>query len=130
MVFFASTALEKLQEVPTAFWVKAALIILGFIAAVVVFRFIRGTNKIVITVVVFITVSIACLSWVYNRNEPSWMTWLIEPVANSGLLPTKGAYEVRQQEDPSKPGLKKNPTTQPAKAPAKPGQPSQPASKK
>lgn len=123
MIFFAATALEKIKEVPVSFWIKVSLIIGGFMLAVLVLRWLGQANKLIIGVVTFITVSIIGLSWVYNRNEPAFMTPTVEFFAQ--WLPTKGAYDNKQQEDPSKPGIRKNPSKNPEKKPAKPSQPTE-----
>lgn len=103
------TPLEKLQNVSGQFWIKVFLVIVVFAAIIFLFKKLAGANKIILTIVLAVVCSIFCINWVYNRNEPPWMTWLIEPIANTGLFPTKGAYDEKQNQDPGKPGPKKNP---------------------
>lgn len=119
------TPLEKLQNVSGQFWLKVILgiLILGFI--IFLFRKVMGMNKIILTILLGVALAIFVINWVYNRNEPACMTWIIDPIANSGFFPTKGTYENKQQQDPSKPGMQKSPaSTKPA-----PGTPAQPAKK-
>lgn len=118
-----STPLEKLHNVSGQFWLKVILAIIAFAILIFLFRKLMGMNKIILIIICGVIVGVVGFSWIYNRNEPAFLTPIIEPIANSGFFPTKGAYEVKQQQDPTKPGLQKNPT------PTKPATTSQPAKK-
>ena len=95
MLLFAATALEKVKDVPPMFWVKAFALIAGFIVAVIVLRKVAHMNKLVLGVVVFVVVGILGFTWIYERNEPAFMTPIIDPIANSGFFPTKEGTELR-----------------------------------
>jgi hypothetical protein len=115
MLIFAATALEKVKAVPPMFWVKAAAVIIGFAVAYIVLQKVLHMNKFLIAVVGFVLFSIFSIVWVYERNEPAFMTPIIEPIANSGFFPTKNGTELRSiNEDGSK-----SPKKAPAPAPAK-----------
>jgi hypothetical protein len=117
MLFFAATALEKIKAVPPMFWVKAAMVILGFVVAYIVLQRVLQMNKFLILTVGFVAFSIVSIVWVYERNEPAFMTPIIEPIASSGFFPTKNGTELRSLNDDGTRGPKKN--TPPAPAPAK-----------
>ncbi len=108
------TPLEKLQNVSGQFWMMVIIGILVLAVIIFIFRKVAGMNKIILTILLAVVLSIVMLNWIYNRNEPSWMTWLVDPIASSGFLPTKGTYDAKQQQDPGKPGIQKNaPITKP-----------------
>jgi predicted MFS family arabinose efflux permease len=94
MFLLATSALEKAQSIPPATWMKLGIGIAAFIAAVVILRTVAKMNKIVLGVVVFVTVSIFFFSWVYNRNEPKWMTPIVEKIAP--FFPSAGSYQQKQ----------------------------------
>ncbi len=55
-------------------------------------------NKIVAGVIVFVVVTVVFFSWVYNRNEPKFMTPIVEKIAP--FFPSAGAYSSKQQTQP------------------------------
>jgi hypothetical protein len=95
MLLLATTALEKIKAVPPMFWVKAFAVIAGFIIIYIVLQKVAHLNKLVVGAVVFVSLSILCLVWVYERNEPAFMTPIIDPIANSGFFPTKAGTDLR-----------------------------------
>ncbi len=92
---FAVTALDKLQSVPPVFWLKVLLIIAGFVAAVIALRKLAGMNRVVLGVIVFVIVAVVGFSWIYERNEPAFMTPAINKVAP--FFPSKDGYSGKQQ---------------------------------
>lgn len=106
MLILAVTALEKLKQVPADFWIKAGLGIAAFFVAVIVIQKVAHVNKMVLGAVVFVTCGVLFFSWIYERNEPEFMTPIISAVAP--FFPSKGAYQTKQQQEPSTPGVKKN----------------------
>lgn len=105
MLFLAATAVDKLSKVPPMFWVKVVAAIAGFIIAILILRKLLEVNKVVVIAVSVISLSILWFQWIYERNEPAFMTPIIDPVAQ--FFPSKGSYGAKQQEDPGKPGLSK-----------------------
>lgn len=97
-LFATTTALEKIQKVPPLWWLKASLFILGFIAVVILLRKIAHMNKMVLGVIVFVVVVGLGFSWVYERNEPAFMTPLVNRVAP--FFPAKGSYGAQQHSSP------------------------------
>jgi len=98
MPLFAVTALEKLQTLPPDVWLKIGIAVGGFIIAILVFRRVMKMNKIIAGVIVFVVVTVVFFSWVYNRNEPKFLTPLVERVAP--FFPSAGAYSSKQQNAP------------------------------
>lgn len=100
MLPLAVTALEKLQQLPPSVWLKIGLAVVAFVAVVFVVRRVLKMNKIVAGVVVFVVGTVVFFSWVYNRNEPKFMTPIIEKVAP--FFPSAGSYQTKQQSAPKK----------------------------
>ena len=108
--------LEKLSAVSGQFWIK---VILGFIVlavAIAVIKKAMGVNRIFMIIICMVVCGLCGVYWTYERNEPAFMTPIIEPIANSGFLPQKDSYAVKQQQDPTEAAGKKKPAaTKPAK---------------
>lgn len=98
MILLAVTAIEKIQTLKPEVWLKIGIVIVGFLVAVLLFRRIMRMNKIIAGVVVFVGVSVLFFSWIYNRNEPRFMTPIIEKVAP--FFPSAGAYNSKQTSQP------------------------------
>jgi len=98
MPLFAVTALEKMQTLPPDVWLKIGIAVASVVIAMFVFRRIMKLNKIIAGVVVFVVVTVVFFSWVYNRNEPRFMTPIVEKIAP--FFPSAGAYATKQQSTP------------------------------
>jgi hypothetical protein len=98
MLFLASSTLDKIKQVPPDAWGKIALGILAFIAAVLLLRKLAGVNKILLSIVSFVAGALLFFSWVYHRNEPAFLTPLIDRIAP--FFPSPGSYGNKQQEVP------------------------------
>jgi len=112
----ATTPLEKLHNVSGQFWIKVFLAFAVLAVVIAIFKKVMGMNKIILIIICCVVLGVFGFSWIYERNEPAFLTPIIEPIANSGFFPSKGAYNDKQQQDPTIPGAKKN-------APANPAQP-------
>lgn len=95
-----STALEKLKQIPAAFWLKIGIAVLAIVLVVMLMRKLAGANKVVVAVVVLLVLSMVGFSWIYERNEPAWATPVVEKVAN--FFPAKDSYNANQKK-PLKP---------------------------
>lgn len=84
----AATTADKLKEIPLDFWWKLGLGIIGLVVLVILLRKVAKTNKVVLTVVVFVVLTVVGFNWIYERNEPKWATPVVEWL--SGFFPTKG----------------------------------------
>ena len=98
MTLFASSALDTLKTLPPDTWMKIGIAVAALIIAVVVLRKVAGMNKVIMGVVVFVVVTVVFFSWVYNRNEPKFMTPLVEKLAP--FFPSAGSYGAKQQSTP------------------------------
>ncbi len=98
MPLIAVTALDKLKTLPPDVWLKIVIAVAAVIVAVLVFRRVMKMNKIIASVIVFVVVTVVFFSWVYNRNEPKFLTPLVEKIAP--FFPTAGSYNAKQQTAP------------------------------
>ena len=98
MTLFAVTALEKLQTLKPDVWLKIGIAVAAVIVSVLVFRKVMKMNKIIAGIVVFVVTTVVFFSWVYNRNEPKFMTPIVEKIAP--FFPSAGAYNAKQQTTP------------------------------
>ena len=103
MLFLAATTgLDKLKAVPPALWWKLGAVVLGIIIIAIVLQKIAAMNKVVLAIIVLIIFTVVGVNWIYERNEPSWMTPIIEPISH--FLPSKGSYGATQNKDTLPPG--------------------------
>ena len=98
MPLFAVTAMDKLKTLPPDVWLKIGAGILAFIVAVLVLRKVMKMNKIIAGVIIFVVFTVVFFSWVYNRNEPAFLTPLISRIAP--FFPSAGAYNAKQATTP------------------------------
>ena len=100
MLFLAATALEKMQAVPAKVWVNFAMGILIFFAAVIVIRKAAEMNKVLLSVIIFVVLTTVGFNWVYARNEPKFLTPIIEPIAQFFPSAEKKAEKEKRRELP------------------------------
>ena len=98
MLLLADTAFDKLKTLPPDVWLKIGIAIVALLVTVFVLRRVMKMNKIIAGVIVFVVVTVVFFSWVYNRNEPKFMTPIVERIAP--FFPTAGAYNAKQQTAP------------------------------
>jgi hypothetical protein len=93
-----STALDKIEKIPPAFWMKLGACVLGVILVVIIFRKVLKINKFVLGGVLFIGGGLIWFNWIYHRTEPAFLTPLINRIAP--FFPSAGAYETKQATTP------------------------------
>ncbi len=98
MVLLAVTALEKAQSMKPEVWLKIAIAIAALVLVIFVARRVLKMNKIVASVIVFVVCTVVFFSWVYNRNEPKFMTPIVEKIAP--FFPSAGSYTNKQKTTP------------------------------
>jgi hypothetical protein len=98
MLLLAVTALEKIKTLPPDVWLKIGIAVVGFVAIILVARRVMKMNKVIGGIMVFVALTVVFFSWVYNRNEPRFMTPIIEKVAP--FFPSAGAYNSKQTTAP------------------------------
>lgn len=99
MPLLAVTALERLQKIPPQFWLKAGITVAAVIIGVFVIRKLLRFNKVVLSVAVFVVVVIIGFSWIYNRNEPRFLTPIVDKIAP--FFPSKNTFAKKQQSTPA-----------------------------
>ncbi len=77
----AATTLEKIQAVPPRFWLNVLMGVGILAAALFLIRKAAEMNKIVLSVIIFVALSIVGLNWIYHRNEPAFLTPYVDSVA-------------------------------------------------
>ena len=98
MLLLAVTAVEKLKTLPPDVWMKIGIAVGGFIVAIFVLRRVMKMNKIIGGIIVFVVGTVVFFSWVYNRNEPKFLTPIVEKIAP--FFPSAGAYNAKQATSP------------------------------
>ena len=96
MLLFAATALEKMHDVPTKVWINIGLAILIFIAAIILIRKAAEMNKVLLSVIVFVVITVVGFNWIYSRNEPKFLTPLVEKIAPFFPSASKQAAKEKQ----------------------------------
>ncbi|MDD3178858.1 MAG: hypothetical protein PHQ04_00755 [Opitutaceae bacterium] len=94
MDLLAATALDQASRIPPATWVKIGLVLVAVIVAFVVLKRVARMNKLILGVLCFVMVVAVFFSWVYNRNEPRFMTPVVEKIAP--FFPSAGTYDSKQ----------------------------------
>jgi hypothetical protein len=92
------TTLDKLQKVPREFWIKMAIAVAAVIAAVIILRNLLKINKFVLGGAAFVAAGLIWFNWIYHRNEPRFLTPLINRIAP--FFPAAGAYQTKQAGTP------------------------------
>jgi len=98
MLLLAVSALEKAQSLKPEVWLKIGIAVVAFIAVIVIARRVMKVNKVIAGVVIFVVGTVVFFSWVYNRNEPKFLTPIVEKIAP--FFPTAGSYNAKQQTTP------------------------------
>ena len=98
MSWFAVSAVDRMKTLPSDIWLKIAIAIGIIIVAVFVLRHVLKMNKIIAGIALFVVCSVVFFSWVYNRNEPKFLTPIVEKIAP--FFPTAGSYSSKQKTAP------------------------------
>ena len=85
----SKSSADRLREITPEFWIKIGIGIVVLIVVVIALRKIAKMNKVILSIIVLLVCSIVGFNWIYERNEPSWATPVVEWLAN--YFPTKGA---------------------------------------
>ncbi len=84
------------EKLPPDFAMKTG-VFLGIVAVIVIaVKIYQGSNKIFLSIILSAVVGIFFFNWIYNRNEPEFLTPIIEPLSN--FFPSKG-YERKDVSD-------------------------------
>lgn len=81
MLFFAVSVLEKIRQLPRKNLINLGLGILVLLVVVLLIKQARKMNKYVLLAIVVVTVAVLGFNWVYQRNEPKFLTPVIDIIA-------------------------------------------------
>ena len=81
MLVIALTNLEKVQEVPASSMVNLVLAVLVLVVAVFLIKQASSMNKGFVFMIAAVIVIIVGMTWVYQRNEPKFLTPFIDSIA-------------------------------------------------
>lgn len=90
MLLLATTTLEKLQAVPSRFWINAAIFIIGGWIAIMLVRHAARMNKMVLTMIIVVVMTTVGFQWIWERNEPRFLTPYVNLIAP--FFPSKGSF--------------------------------------
>ena len=90
MLLLATTTLEKLQAVPSRFWINSAIFIIGGWIAIMLFRHAAKMNRLVLVMIIGLVCTTVGFQWIYERNEPQFLTPYINLIAP--FFPSKGMF--------------------------------------
>ena len=81
MLNFAVNAVEKLHRVPRENLINLGLGLLVLVVAIVLIKVASRINKFVLFTIILVLVLVVGLTWIYERNEPKFLTPLIDSLA-------------------------------------------------
>jgi len=90
MQILASDALQNVEKIPLEFWWKSAIFIAVFVGVIIALRKIAHMNKVVLAVICFVVLTVIGFNWIYQRNEPAFLTPVVDKIAP--FLPTRGKH--------------------------------------
>jgi len=97
MYWLAALQMSKVTEkLPPDFLMKTGIFLLIVLVIVIAVKIYQGSNKIFLSIFLCAVFGVICFSWIYNRNEPAFLTPIIEPL--SQFFPTKD-YEKKDVSD-------------------------------
>jgi MFS superfamily sulfate permease-like transporter len=97
MYWLAALQMSKVTEkLPPDFLMKTGIFLLIVLVIVIAVKIYQGSNKIFLSIFLCAVFGVVFFSWIYNRNEPAFLTPIIEPL--SQFFPTKD-YEKKDVSD-------------------------------
>ena len=81
MLSFAVSAVEKLHRVPRENLINLGLGLLVLVVVVTLIKVASRINRFLLFAIILVTVMVVGLTWVYERNEPKFMSPLIDAIA-------------------------------------------------
>ena len=90
MLFFAVSALSKLHDLPRKNLVNLGLAVLIIIVVIVLIKEAARMNGFMLFMIIAVTVMVVGITWVYERNEPKFLTPFINEIAP--FFPTRPKY--------------------------------------
>lgn len=81
MLLFAVGVMEKLQALPRKNLVNLGLAILVLIVAVIIIKQAARMNRFILFTIILVTLFVVAFTWVYQRNEPKFLTPFVDAIA-------------------------------------------------
>jgi peptidoglycan/LPS O-acetylase OafA/YrhL len=91
MLFLAVSTLDKLKDVPPKFWWECVGGVIAFFLLIFVLKKLLQVNRVFLGIGVFAVCLVVFINWIYNRNEPAFLTPFVDEIAV--FFPVKGDYE-------------------------------------
>lgn len=88
------TTMDKLKEIPPQFWLMVCAMIGGIMVITLIIRHLVRANKIVVTIVGVLVMALVSFNWVYKRNEPKFLSPLVNKIAP--FFPSQVDYTGKQ----------------------------------
>lgn len=98
MLWLAVSTLERIQKIPREIWINVGIGVAILIALVFILRKLAGANKIWLTIIIAVVVMIVGFQWIYERNEPKFMSPFVDKIAP--FFPSKIDYNKAPQKGP------------------------------
>jgi MFS superfamily sulfate permease-like transporter len=81
MLYFAVSAIEKIRHLPKKNLVNLGLAVLLVLVVIVLFKVAARMNKFVLGIIILVTLMVLMLTWVHERNEPKFLSPIIDAIA-------------------------------------------------
>lgn len=81
MLYFAISAIEKIRHLPKKNLVNLGLATLLVLVVIVLFKVAARMNKFVLGIIILVTLMVLMLTWVHERNEPKFLSPIIDAIA-------------------------------------------------
>jgi MFS superfamily sulfate permease-like transporter len=81
MLYFAVSAIEKIQHLPKKNLINLGLAALLVLVVIVLIKLAARMNKFVLGVIILVTFLVLMLTWVHERNEPKFLSPFIDTIA-------------------------------------------------
>lgn len=81
MLYFAVSAIEKIQHLPKKNLINLGLAALLVLVVIVLIKLAARMNKFVLGIIILVTFLVLMLTWVHERNEPKFLTPFIDTIA-------------------------------------------------
>ncbi|MFA6959227.1 MAG: hypothetical protein WC205_00570 [Opitutaceae bacterium] len=97
MLLLATTAIQKVQAVPPKIWMNLGLGILILVAAIILIKKAAEMNKMLMAIIICVVVTIVGFNWIYSRNEPKFLSPIIDRLAPFFPSQTEKAQKAKKQ---------------------------------
>ena len=81
MLYFAISAIEKIRHLPKKNLVNLGLAALLVLVVIVLFKVAARMNKFLLGIIILVTLMVLMLTWVHERNEPKFLSPIIDAIA-------------------------------------------------